>query len=209
MIVAPYSRACEEEVNGSIEEFEGWRRGMLITGEWYNPVSNMLHHVYFDFIHIHLDIVRQIININVITFIQFYNVLVPEFEFTMCKLYSKNIFIMHILDIFFVFFNFGIGVFQRNKIYLLQFYMKHLICFMKQNNSDNFEQNRILFGSKSKRSLSPQSHFVKFERKLRSVLASTFGLFILRDKSKWVVNGFGHAYAQIRIFYIPFKLKVI
>ena len=45
MIVAPYSRACEEEVKESIEEIEEWRRGMLTTGEWCNPVSNMLHDV--------------------------------------------------------------------------------------------------------------------------------------------------------------------
>ena len=30
---------------GSIEEFEGRGRRMLTTGEYYNPVSNMLHHV--------------------------------------------------------------------------------------------------------------------------------------------------------------------
>ena len=27
-----------------MEEFEGRRRGMLTTGEWCNPVSNILHH---------------------------------------------------------------------------------------------------------------------------------------------------------------------
>ena len=50
MMIAPNSHACKEqkkrdEVNGSMEEFEGRRRGMLTTGEWCNPVSNMLHHV--------------------------------------------------------------------------------------------------------------------------------------------------------------------
>jgi len=27
------------------EEFEGRRRVMLTTEEWFNPISNMLHHV--------------------------------------------------------------------------------------------------------------------------------------------------------------------
>ena len=30
---------------GSMVEFEGKRRGMITTGEWRDPVSNMLHHV--------------------------------------------------------------------------------------------------------------------------------------------------------------------
>ena len=29
-----------------MEKIEVRRRGMLTTGEWCNPVSNMLHHVY-------------------------------------------------------------------------------------------------------------------------------------------------------------------
>ena len=34
-----------ERGRGSMEEFEGKRRGMLTTGELCNPVSNMLHYV--------------------------------------------------------------------------------------------------------------------------------------------------------------------
>ena len=35
-----------KEGGGEGVEFEERRRGMLTTGEWYNPDSNMLHHVY-------------------------------------------------------------------------------------------------------------------------------------------------------------------
>ena len=28
-----------------MKEIEGSRREMLTTGEWYNPIRNMLHHV--------------------------------------------------------------------------------------------------------------------------------------------------------------------
>ena len=50
MMIAPHSRAHKGEkekgeVKGNMEEIEGRRSGMLITGEWCNPVSNMLHHV--------------------------------------------------------------------------------------------------------------------------------------------------------------------
>ena len=46
MIIAPNSRALKGgKERGSMEELEGRRMGMLTTGEWYNPVSNMLHHV--------------------------------------------------------------------------------------------------------------------------------------------------------------------
>ena len=34
-----------EGEGGSMVEFEGERRRMLTTREWYNPVSSMLHHV--------------------------------------------------------------------------------------------------------------------------------------------------------------------
>jgi len=45
MMVVPNSRARKEEKKRK-EEIEGTRRkGMLTTGEWCNPVSNMLHHV--------------------------------------------------------------------------------------------------------------------------------------------------------------------
>ena len=33
------------EVRGDREESEGRRRGILTTGEWYNQVSNMFHHM--------------------------------------------------------------------------------------------------------------------------------------------------------------------
>ena len=42
IMIAPNSRARK---GGSMEEFEGKRRGMMTTGDWCNPVSNMLHHV--------------------------------------------------------------------------------------------------------------------------------------------------------------------
>ena len=51
MIIAPNSRAHKGEKQRGKEkedegdEFEGRTRGMLTTGEWCNPVSNMLHHV--------------------------------------------------------------------------------------------------------------------------------------------------------------------
>jgi len=32
-----------------MEEFEERKTRILTTGEWYNPVSNMLHHVYKGF----------------------------------------------------------------------------------------------------------------------------------------------------------------
>ena len=35
----------ERRREGSIEELEGRRRGMLTSEEWCNPVGNMLHHV--------------------------------------------------------------------------------------------------------------------------------------------------------------------
>ena len=37
-------RGKDQAPRRSMEEFEG-RMGMLTTGEWSNPVSNMLHHV--------------------------------------------------------------------------------------------------------------------------------------------------------------------
>ena len=50
MMITPNSRAIKGgkergEVKGSMEEFDGRRRGMLTTGEWCNPVSSLLHHV--------------------------------------------------------------------------------------------------------------------------------------------------------------------
>ena len=44
MMIAPNSRARKEGKVG-MEEFEGRMRGILTTGEWCNPVSNMLHYV--------------------------------------------------------------------------------------------------------------------------------------------------------------------
>ena len=48
MMIVPNSRARKGgkesgEVKGSMEEFEGRKRGMPTTGEWCNPVSNMLY----------------------------------------------------------------------------------------------------------------------------------------------------------------------
>ena len=46
-MIAPNSRACKGgqkrgEVKGSMEKFERKRISKQTTGEWYNPVSNML-----------------------------------------------------------------------------------------------------------------------------------------------------------------------
>jgi len=45
MRIALNSRARGEKRWNSMEEFEGRKKGMLTTGEWCNPVRNMLHHV--------------------------------------------------------------------------------------------------------------------------------------------------------------------
>ena len=44
VMIAPNCRE-RKRGKGSMEEFEGRRRGMLTTGDWCDPVSNMLHHV--------------------------------------------------------------------------------------------------------------------------------------------------------------------
>ena len=44
MMIAP-TLLHAREGRESMEEFEGSRRGMPTTWEWYNPVSNILHHV--------------------------------------------------------------------------------------------------------------------------------------------------------------------
>ena len=41
MMIAANSHARKEEGEGEYEELDGRRRGMLTTGEWCNPVSNM------------------------------------------------------------------------------------------------------------------------------------------------------------------------
>jgi len=43
-IIAPNSRACKG--GGERRVRKNLRRGMLTTGEWRNPVSNMLHNAY-------------------------------------------------------------------------------------------------------------------------------------------------------------------
>ena len=50
MMIAPNSHARKGgkdkgELKGSMDEFEGRGRGILITRVWCKPVSNMFHHV--------------------------------------------------------------------------------------------------------------------------------------------------------------------
>ena len=46
MMIASNSLARKGGKRGEVkEEFKGKKRGKLTTGEWCNPVSNMLHHV--------------------------------------------------------------------------------------------------------------------------------------------------------------------
>ena len=46
MINAPNSHAHKgKKEKGRVEESVGRRRGMSTTGEWCNPVSNMLNHM--------------------------------------------------------------------------------------------------------------------------------------------------------------------
>ena len=42
---APKGKKERGRGRGNMEEFVERRRGMLTTGEWCNPVRNMLHHV--------------------------------------------------------------------------------------------------------------------------------------------------------------------